>query len=74
MSEDVYDVGRREPAEMECQDCGAIFAEFYDPDTDEEYGLMDDRDECPGCGSPRIWRYVPDENDGSVTYPSREHE
>jgi Zn finger protein HypA/HybF involved in hydrogenase expression len=54
--EDVYDVARREPAEMECQDCGVVFAEYLEPDVDEEYGLMQDRDECPHCGSPRIWR------------------
>ena len=47
---DVYDVARREPAEMVCRDCGALFAEYW---LDEVYH---EEDECPGCGSDRIKR------------------
>ena len=47
---DVYDVARREPAEMVCRDCGALFAEYW---LDEVYH---EENQCPSCGSDRIKR------------------
>lgn len=55
MSEDIYDVGQRETAAMQCSRCGVTFLEYEvdsdhaDPDTGEGAVLLSD-ESCPNCG------------------------